>query len=113
MTTGNGGGDLVKESAKVLSSTAYDRNLEEMADIRAVDYLLEAEIDPEGFANFLYRLAEEETALDGHLSWISTHPGSKERAEYIIEYISGKNVTISPVLNQETWEKMKSGLKES
>lgn len=113
MTTGNGGGDIVKETAKVLSSTAYDRNLEEMADYRAVDYLLKAEIDPEGFANFLYRLAEEESAVDEHLSWISTHPGSKERAKYIIEYISGKEVIIHPVIEQATWEKLKARLQES
>lgn len=112
MTTGNGGGDIVQETAKVLSSTAYDRNLEEMADYRAIDYLLDAEIDPEGFANFLYRLAEEESAAEKHLSWISTHPRSKERAENIIEYLSGKEVTINQVIEQATWEKMQESLKE-
>jgi predicted Zn-dependent protease len=110
MTTGNGGGDVVKETAKVLSSTAYDRNLEQQADYRAVDYLLKAEIDPEGFANFLYRLAEAESAIDGHLSWISTHPDTKERSEYIIKYITDKEIIAHPVLNPATWEKLKGNL---
>jgi predicted Zn-dependent protease len=110
MTTGNGGSDIIKETAKILSSTAYDRNLEESADYRAVDYLIAANINPEGFANFLYRLAETESSLEGHLSWISTHPGTKQRAENILEYAGDKELTIHPVLDKITWDKMKDNL---
>ena len=47
-------------------------------------------IDPEPLANFLYLLADEEAALMEQLAWISTHPVSKERAEYIIAEIKSK-----------------------
>jgi beta-barrel assembly-enhancing protease len=92
MTTGNGGGEVIKETAKLLSSRAYDRDLEREADQTSVDYLLKAKIDPEPFADFLYRLSDETGSLPEQLSWISTHPDSKERAEQIIAYINDKAV---------------------
>jgi beta-barrel assembly-enhancing protease len=92
MTTGNSGGQVIKETAKLLSSSAYDRDLEREADLASVDYLLKAKVDPEPFANFLYRLSDETGNLPEQVYWISTHPDSKERAERIIEYINDKAV---------------------
>jgi len=110
MTTG-GGADIVRETVKMLSSTAFDRNLEREADIKAVDYLVRAKIDPEPFANFLYRLSERENDIMRYLSWISTHPDSQERAEYIIEYGKDKLRQSEQVVTQETWEKLKENLR--
>ena len=107
MTTG-AGGEIAKEAVRVLSSSAYDRNLEKEADIKAVDYLIKAGINPEPFANFLYKIGDEkQSELSRHLSWINTHPDPKVRAEYIIEYADGKPQKDQPVLSQETWEKLK------
>ena len=91
MSTGNGNAETIKAAIKQLSSTAYDRKLETEADLTAVDYLIEAGIDPEPFANFMYRLADETKHLPSQIYWISTHPESKERAEKIIERIKGKD----------------------
>lgn len=111
ITTGNSGTDLIKEAVKLLSSSAYDRKLEEEADIKAVDFLLKSNIDPEPFANFLYKMATDESEFEQSLSWINTHPDSKERAEYIIEYCKNKPKIIQPVLTDETWVKLKESLK--
>jgi len=46
MTTG-GGTDIIKETAKMLSTTAFDRSMEKKADIKAVEYLVKANINPE------------------------------------------------------------------
>ena len=56
-TSGNGGPEVTKEAAKILSSSAFDRTLEKEADLKAVDYLINAKINPEPFANFLYKLS--------------------------------------------------------
>lgn len=112
MTTGNGGSEIIKETAKLLSSSAFDRNLEKEADIKAVDYLVEASINPEPFANFLYKLSDKENEATKYLTWISTHPESKERAEYIIEYSQNKKVAYEAILTMETWSKMKEKLRE-
>jgi len=111
ITTGNSGSELSKEAIKLLSSSAYDRKLEEEADIKAIDLLLKSRIDPEPFANFLYKMADNDSKIEQNLSWISTHPDSKERAEYIIEYAKNKSGIIEPVLTKDTWDKLKENLK--
>ena len=42
-----------------------------------------------------------------YLTWISTHPDSKERAEYIIEYSKDKLKEFRPILSNETWDRLK------
>jgi len=112
MTTGNYGTEIIKETAKMLSSSAFDRSLEKEADIKAVDYLVNANVNPEPFADFLYKLAYSEHEESKYLTWISTHPDSKERAEYIIEYSRGKLKNYQPILSEEAWYKIKDELKD-
>ena len=110
MTTGNGGPEVIKQAAKMLSSSAFDRSLEKEADIKAVDYLIQAEVNPELFAEFLYKLSDKENDALKYLTWVSTHPDSKERAEYIIEYSKGKTADYKPILSKEKWENLKAEL---
>jgi predicted Zn-dependent protease len=113
MTTGNSGGDAIKQTAKMLSSSAFDRSLEKEADIKAVDYMLQASVNPEPFADFLYKISEEEHEATKYLVWMSTHPESKERAKYIIEYSKGKIKEKKSIITLSTWEKIKEELKSS
>jgi predicted Zn-dependent protease len=112
MTTGNGGAEIVKETAKMLSSSAFDRSLEKEADIKAVDYLVKARINPEPFADFLFKLSETENEATQYLTWMSTHPDSKERAEYIIEYCKDKKIEYTDSVTKATWDKLKEKLKD-
>lgn len=112
MTTGGSGTEVIKETAKMLSSTAFDRSLEKEADIKAVDYLVNANINPEPFANFLYKLSDTEHEATKYLTWISTHPDSKDRAEYIIEYSKNKENKFKPILSNKTWDNLKSILND-
>lgn len=82
----SGGGGATKEMAKILSSTAFDRELEKSADLKAVDYLIRANINPKPFADFLYKISVKENNSTKYFTWISTHPNSEERAKYIIDY---------------------------
>ncbi len=113
MTTGNGNAEMIKEAIKHLSSTAYDRSLETEADLTAVDYLEKAEINPEPFANFLYRLADETKHLPSQIYWISTHPESKERAEKIIEQIKGKSFPKAEAKDSLRFERLKEKVKDN
>jgi len=112
MTTGSSGTEIIKETAKILPSSAFDRSMEKEADIKAVKYLIEANIDPEPFANFLYNLSGSESDVMKYVSWISTHPEPRERAKYIIEQSRDKVIKPEPVLLQETWDKVKEILNE-
>ncbi len=111
MTTGNGNADVIKEALKHLSSTAYDRSMETEADLTATDYLMKAGIDPESFANFLYRLANETNNLPSQIYWISTHPESKERAEKIIAQIKGKSFPKAEAKDSLRFERLKERMK--
>ena len=106
ITSGNGNNQVIVEALRTLTSSAYDRSLEEEADIRAVDYLIKADIDPAPFADFLYNLGSG-SKTEEYLSWISTHPYSKERAEYIIHYFQDKTYEKKPVLDATTWQELK------
>jgi beta-barrel assembly-enhancing protease len=108
MTTGSA--DMVRETARILSSTAYDRNLEREADRKAVDYLLSAGIDPEPYANFFYKLSTREPEAMKYLSVISTHPNLEERATDILEYSRDKHFSPSPLITNQTWEELKERL---
>ena len=111
MTTGNGNAEVIKEAIKHLSSTAYDRSLETEADLTAVEYLEKTKINPEPFANFLYRLADETKHLPSQIYWISTHPESKERAEEIIKHIQNKDVPKAEAKDSLRFEKLKERVK--
>ena len=112
MTAGNGEPEIIKETAGLLSSSAFDRNLEKEADFKAVDYLINSKVNPEAFANFLYKLSDRESEVSKYLMWISTHPNSKERAEYIIEYSKNKLTDYKPIMSSVTeWDKLKEELK--
>ncbi len=82
MMGGNAGTETLAEVMRILSSTAYDRTLENEADDRAVDYLLQAGIDPRPFGEFLLRLSGDED-LPSLAEWISTHPESEKRSRRI------------------------------
>ncbi|MBS4042502.1 MAG: M48 family metallopeptidase [Chitinophagaceae bacterium] len=85
LTSGNSG--TVSEILHLLTSSAYDRKLETEADITGVDYLMNAEINPEGLAQFLFRMATTEKDMPKAIYWISTHPESEERAKDIMARI--------------------------
>jgi beta-barrel assembly-enhancing protease len=108
ISTGNGNGEVIKKSIKQLSSTAYDRNLENEADQAAVDYLLKANIDPAPLASFLYRQSKED--LPEQLYWVSTHPDSRQRAEKIKAYIQNKTLVKITVLSDSQWASLQESV---
>lgn len=107
ITSGGHGGQATRKALKVLTSTAYDRKMEIEADLTAVDFLIRSEIDPEAYANLMLKLSDNSSNLPDQVYWVSTHPDSKERAKKITDYIKGKEIIKSRILNEETWIKLK------
>jgi predicted Zn-dependent protease len=108
IATGGNGSEMAGEAAKLLSKTAFDRKLEREADIKAVDYLIKSGISPEPLASFLYKLSIENEVPTKYFTWISTHPDSRERAEYILSHARGRLKIINPVLAGSTWDSLKA-----
>jgi predicted Zn-dependent protease len=100
---GQSGGEILKQTARTLSSTAFDRDAESEADTTAVRYLAAAGIDPEHFANFLYRLSQEKTDVPKSLEWLSTHPNSSDRAAEIIRLRKETTVATEPIADSLAW----------
>ncbi|MFD2743344.1 MULTISPECIES: M48 family metallopeptidase [Sphingobacterium] len=107
--SGNASGEILRESTKLLSSSAYDRKLEKEADIKAVDYLIQAQINPDHFANFLDRLSENDDRMYAYLGWINTHPDAKERAKYITSYSHSKGNRYLKILSDTGWQALRDG----
>jgi predicted Zn-dependent protease len=107
VSTGHGGGEMTKRILKQLSSSAYDRNLETEADMTGVDYLIKAHIDPEPFANLLFRLSEKLPNLPDELYWQNTHPESESRAKKIILSLKDKNIVKELILKGDSWKVLK------
>ena len=89
-------------------SLSYDRDMESEADRSAVDWLIEAKVNPTSFANFLASLADGGSMPLTALA--RTHPGSEERALKILDRIPAKPPVWTPVLTPQEWEGFKQSL---
>jgi len=107
LASGSGNGDKLKEAIKYLSSSAYDRTLEREADLKSVKYMQKAKIDVEQYAAFLYRLGSDEPEAMKYLSWVSTHPDSRERANYILAQRGMGKIKCQAVLGPQSLQQMK------
>ena len=86
LTLGDIGGEVVRNALSTITSTAYDRSLEKEADLKAVDYMVAAKMNPTYLATFLEKL-DKQSQTPEVLQWVSTHPDSKERVRYINEKV--------------------------
>ena len=105
------GSELSKEVAKMLSTSAYSRNMEKEADLKGIDYMISANINPEGMAEFFFMLSSFEPEATKQLAWVSSHSESGERAKYILDYIKNKEIFTRLVLTMQSWENLKSAIK--
>ena len=113
---------MVGDNATFLIGRKYSRDYERDADDIGWDYLLEARINPKGMVSFFEKLQEEHEALthvEEALSFISTHPATSER----IEFLEGRYQDLSAddldrfreiELNLESFQnRLRSTLKEN
>lgn len=112
MTNGSGGAEIIKKTLHTLSSTAFDRSLEKEADLKAVDYLIQAKANPLPFAMFLKNLSTQEKKLSGFTNWISTHPDPIERAKYIADYCKTPSMPYQSIISNQTWSSLQNNLHE-
>jgi predicted Zn-dependent protease len=108
-TNTNTSGEVLKKIAKTLSASAYSRNLETEADLKAADYLIKAQLDPLSFANFFNEI--DSIPNKKILQWINSHPDSKERTLAIKKYVATKKLIYTPILSKSSFNKMQSILK--
>ena len=108
LTTGNGGGgETLKKAIQFITSSAYDRKLEKQADLKGIEYLYNANIDPRGLPQFMKTMSKENADLPEFADWFSTHPDTEARIEYMkdeIKLLVDKKY--QPLIDNQTWQKV-------
>jgi len=98
----NSDSKILKETIKRISSSSFDQNMEKEADYTAVGYMSKANIDPVHFANMMTRMAKI-TDLPESLTWLNSHPNSKDRADNILRHRKDFILQPIPLMNDSAW----------
>ncbi|SMG52734.1 Peptidase family M48 [Marivirga sericea] len=105
------GGDpvVMQEITKMVVSSGFSRRMEREADEYAIQYLSNAQINPNRLTQFFLKLKQKNREIPEGLEWISSHPALKERIQFVTENASD-SVKERPIdLN---WEEFKLSLKQ-
>jgi beta-barrel assembly-enhancing protease len=112
MAGGASSGEIGRQTLKLLSSTAFDREQERKADSAAVHMMAKADIEPEHLANLLFRLSQEKMGFAGKLEWLNTHPNAPDRAADILNLRKKEIYKSSPVITAGEWELVQVQIKQ-
>jgi predicted Zn-dependent protease len=104
---GDAGAEITRETARFLTSTAFDRELESDADAAAVHLMAKAGIDPQAFADVIFRLSQEGNDIPKRLEWISTHPNTADRCSEILRLRKQETIQAKPILSEASWLSVK------
>lgn len=104
LLSGSGTGEVTN----FLTGQAFSRKLEKEADETAVSYLIEADIDPKNLAHVM-ELFDIHMAGDSDMSWISSHPASVDRKDYInakIQKLDAEEGLYKHSVSESTWKRL-------
>jgi beta-barrel assembly-enhancing protease len=107
MAGGGSSGEIARETARLLSSTAFDREQESEADHSAVHMMAKAGIDPEHLANFFFRLSHEKSNVPREFEWLSTHPNSEDRSSDVLALRKLETFQTRTVIDSTRWQAVK------
>lgn len=100
---GSAGGEIARQTALVLANTSYGRQMELEADEKAVEYLMNSGIDPNGLATLLSRISAQYDDLPSSFYWFSTHPETNLRIRHIREKAWAEEIDYAPLFSDEQW----------
>lgn len=115
---------VLSDQGTFLLMKGFSRSIEEDADEKGMQYLINANIDPRGMANFfrlikksyqkMGTMGEVNKSMDGHLNFLSTHPSTDSRIEKIEATYQNLNSKIKDQFKSKfpAFEKIKAMIKE-
>ena len=110
---GNSSEGVGQELVRLLSSSAFDRKQESEADTAAVRMLAKANIDPQYFADLLFRLSQEKDNTPKRFELLSTHPNSQDRAAEILKLRRQVAFHSTAIADSSTWAAIKGIVTDS
>ena len=102
---------MITEVGRIVSSSAFNRNMEKEADLVGLTYIQNAKIDPKPFAEFIGVIDDKNTPPSA-FKWVSTHPFPEDRKEYLLQNIQKEKREYKPVLSADTWKNFQEFLKD-
>jgi Zn-dependent protease with chaperone function len=97
---------MMKQLGVELFTLKFGREQETEADLKGLQLLQRAKIDPSGMIRFFERLSEKG---DGRMEWLSTHPMSAARAERLKAELAALPKK-SPEPFKFDWKQVQAGL---
>jgi len=102
----NGLTTVVLENANSIKSLSFSRNLEQEADMEGLKIMFHNKIDPNGMVDLFENLMSDGD-LPEEMEFLSTHPVSEKRIEYIEQKIKESDCTVEHnEAMQAVWEKL-------
>jgi beta-barrel assembly-enhancing protease len=100
LLTGQSGTQAPLTAGALLLQLRFSRAAERSADAHALEILRKARVAPKPTGDFFLRHATRDGKESGILSYLGTHPSSKERAQL---FLSQQSYSVEPLLNEQEW----------
>ncbi|WP_159436552.1 M48 family metallopeptidase [Pseudovibrio sp. Tun.PSC04-5.I4] len=104
------GGSIIASLGETMLDSSYSRDMEREADAFAISMLEQAQVGSTGLAGFLKKIASEheaENSLTKALSFLSSHPPTRERVD-ALNTLANQDAKTTPVLSEQHWKSLKS-----
>ncbi len=107
----NGVTAVLLDNLNNFKSLSYSRKLEEEADMEGLKILYHNQIDPKGMVK-LFEVLMKEGDMPGQLEFLSSHPLTTKRIEYIEAQISEAEFTVATNAERDSvWQQLKASEK--
>ena len=104
----NGITTVLLDNINNFKGLSYSRKLEKEADIEGLKILYHNQIDPKGMVK-LFEVLMKEGDMPGQLEFLSSHPLTTKRIEYIEAQISETDYTITANAERDSvWQELKA-----
>jgi len=91
----------------MLGTLSYGRDAEREAELMGMNMLHNAKIDPQGMVNFFRTIEEQYGDIPDSLEYISTHPRTGDRIQYLKELSAEKSYEPIILLKGIKWSDLK------
>lgn len=95
------------EAAHTIGMLRYSRTHEQEADMKGLELLARAEIDPQGMVEFFEILSQQRADLPAFVDYVSSHPSDRERIDYLKRQAATLPALEERLMPRADWESLK------
>ncbi len=106
-TLSGGGIETAATVVGTIGALSYRRADEAEADREGMRMLEAAQVDPAGMVAFMRTLDKDDKAAPRFVSYLSSHPHTKDRVAVLAEMAAAMSVESRPVLDSVAWRRLR------